>query len=257
MIELGWIKTNWRRCVESLDALVYPWSCPLCGTGREGGSPFCPRCRGLIRAAADAEPACPRCALPTNAVVMPGRACERCAHRRSLGFDAATALGIYADEIRELCLLVKHERNSWLVRHLADLILFVRASKLAETPRDAWVVPVPLHANRRRRRGYNQAEELARGLATGLRLPCVSALRRVSDTPPLAELPRSTREKIMRNAFSARRSRGSGLKGRFVLLVDDILTTGSTCGAAARALKAAGAARVEVIVAGRAVEVQS
>ena len=110
-----------------------------------------------------------------------------------------------------------------------------------------WVVPVPLHWRRRFARGYNQAEALARGVARSLALPnSARPLRRVSATPTLARAGRSERAELMKGAFRAR-PRG-GLKGRTVLLVDDILTTGATCGAAARALKRAGASRVVVLV---------
>jgi predicted amidophosphoribosyltransferase len=111
-------------------------------------------------------------------------------------------------------------------------------------------VPVPLHWRRRWQRGYNQAEALARGLAVRLALPVRQPLRRVVSTPHLAQIGRVERARVMRGAFRAERT--PALAGRPVLLVDDILTTGATCGAAARALKRGGAARVVAVVIGRA-----
>jgi ComF family protein len=139
--------------------------------------------------------------------------------------------------------------NAWLAPWLADLLVETRP-EIRSVPGDSCVVPVPLHWRRQWYRGYNQADELARGLARRLRLRKVAALRRVVATPALARSGRVERARLMRHAFGTRRA--GAVEGRTVLLVDDILTTGATCGAAARTLKRAGAARVVVVVIGRA-----
>jgi ComF family protein len=113
------------------------------------------------------------------------------------------------------------------------------------------VVSVPLHWWRRWRRGYNQSAALARGIARHLQIPCFpSWLRRLRNTPDQTlQTPAGRRENV-RGAFGAR-SRAH-LKGRTVLLVDDVMTTGATANEAARALRAAGAARVVVAALARA-----
>jgi ComF family protein len=109
------------------------------------------------------------------------------------------------------------------------------------------VIPVPLHWWRHFRRGYNQAEALAAAIAVRLKVEHRPGwLRRVRPTPSQAQLAKSARRTNVRGAFrAARRAR---LAGRTVLLVDDVLTTGSTAGEAARALRQAGAAAVHVAV---------
>jgi ComF family protein len=132
---------------------------------------------------------------------------------------------------------------------LIDVLLEAR-SELRSEAEGACIVPVPLHWRRHWSRGYNQAEGLAEGLARRLHRPVRRVLRRVRSTPALATLSRTERAKLLRHAFRARSA--AWLKGRPVLLVDDILTTGATCGAAARALKRAGATRVVAVVIARA-----
>ena len=109
------------------------------------------------------------------------------------------------------------------------------------------VIPVPLHWLRYWKRGYNQSEVLARGLAARLQLPCRTGwLRRIRNTPKqTAQTPAARRENV-RGAF--RTGRSADLSGRTILLVDDVLTTGSTCSEAARALRDAGAKNVMVAV---------
>ena len=131
----------------------------------------------------------------------------------------------------------------------SDLLAEARQAELPRLPRDAWVVPVPLHWWRRLRRGYNQAEALAQGLSRRVDLRVHQPLRRVKAADHLAHKGATERMQAMRGAFRARRDHG--LKGRTILLVDDILTTGATTGAAARALKQAGARRVVVAVLAR------
>jgi ComF family protein len=177
--------------------------------------------------------------------------CSEC-RGRSLGFESAIALGPYKGALRDLCLSLKQERNAWLAPWLADVLVEARAEAFGSLPADAWVVPIPLHWRRRWQRGYNQADALARGLARRLSLRTLPALRRVRATPPLARAGRSERASLMRDAFQTRHRASAALEGRTVLLVDDILTTGATCGAAARALKRAGARRVIAVVVGRA-----
>jgi ComF family protein len=234
---------------EALDALVFPWSCAICG--KEGSdSPFCRSCRqGLLEQSAGTTAlACPRCALRAGPFADLRGGCAEC-RGRSLGFDAALALGPYNGDIQDLCLRLKHESNAWLAPWLVDIFVEARRDAISHLPRDAWIVPVPLHWRRRWWRGYNQAEALARGLARRLNLSVHQPLWRLVATKPLAHKGRTARAEIMHGAFRVRANRR--LVGRTVLLIDDVLTTGATCGDAARALKKAGAARIVVIVIAR------
>jgi ComF family protein len=146
-------------------------------------------------------------------------------------------------------LLLKRRANGWIARWLADLLVAARGEALGPLA-GAKVVPVPLHWRRRLGRGYDQADALAGRLARRLRLSPCRALQRLRATTTLARLGRAERLEVMRDAFGVRGR--IPLSGETVLLVDDILTTGATAGAAARALKKAGAARVVVAVIGRA-----
>jgi ComF family protein len=170
-----------------------------------------------------------------------------------MGFDRAIALGPYEGPIRHLCLSLKYERNAWIARWLAELVVKGCSEALrseVKTEGGSWVVPIPLHWRRRLSRGYNQAEALALGIARGLSLEVRRPLRRVVSTPRLARIGRTDRSKIMKRAFRSRPD--ESLRGRTIFLVDDIMTSGATCGAAARALKQAGASRVVVVVVARA-----
>jgi ComF family protein len=242
---------GWAGCGQALGDLLFPWSCLVCAAEGEGWSgPFCPDCRThlLADARAAGAGACPRCALPVGPHADLRGGCSLC-RDKPLGFDRALALGPYEGTIRDLCLRLKHEPNAWLAPWLSGLLAEAQAVALGALPGDSWVVPVPLHWRRRLLRGYNQAEALAQGLAHRRGLEAHRVLRRVRATDRLAHLKATERMKAMRGAFVARHA--PGLKRRTVLLVDDILTTGATAGAAARALKQAGARHVVLAVVGR------
>jgi len=239
----------WGATRASLAGVVAPAECPVCGA-ESAGEPLCGDCRAEVLGSAG--PACPRCAAPVGPWADLAGGCSAC-RGRPLGFDAATALGPYSGPIRDLCLRLKHRRDAWLARWLAGLLAEARGDSLraeAGGDRSALVVPVPLHWRRRLGRGYNQAEALADALALDLGLRAARPIRRIKGTPRLAGLGRAERAGLIRGAFRARP--GAALRGRTVLLVDDILTTGATCGSAARALKRAGAARVVAVVVARA-----
>jgi ComF family protein len=109
-------------------------------------------------------------------------------------------------------------------------------------------IPVPLHSSRRRHRGFNQADDLARFVG----LPVVHALKRTRRTGPQADLPAAQRHRNVRDAFASTRS-VRRLAGAVVVLIDDVSTTGATLEACARALKHAGVAEVRALTAARAV----
>jgi ComF family protein len=231
-------------CAGVLDALVFPWSCAVCEAACDG--PFCEPCRAELLGASGR--CCRRCAMPVGPHVDVDGGCSDC-RGKSLGFEAAFALGPYQGPIRSLCLGLKRESNAWMGRHLGDLLAEVHGGAIAAAM-PARVVPVPLHWLRRVRRGYNQATGPAEALARWLGRPVSHPLWRASNTKALAGASRTERASRMKGAFRVRR--GWDLRGETVVLVDDILTSGATCGAAARALKQAGAKRVIVAVVGRA-----
>ncbi len=244
--------TSWldlgRRAFRGFLDLIYPPVCNLCGEAlAEEADDLCDPCRrGLL---SDFHSTCPRCA----ATVGPHSALtDRCLQCRdeSFPFAAAVRLGPYAERWRDAVLRLKHGSGEGLAEALGRLWVRQAATSLKRLQAEV-VVPVPLHWWRRFRRGYNQSEALARTLGRELGLPCRPRwLRRIRHTPlQTLQSPTARRENV-RGAFRARRR--PELAGRTILLVDDVMTTGSTCREAARALKSAGAGQVVVAVVARA-----
>ena len=212
----------------------------------EGPRPFAPglSAEGWSRIAWVDGPVCDGCGAPF-AYDLRSR-CAACLGRPR-AFDRARCACLYDENSRDLILKLKHGDRTDLARLFA-LWLSRSAAELLEGC-DA-VAPVPMHHARLFCRRYNQAAEVARPLArlSGRRyLP--DALVRARDTGGQGGRSRRGRREAVRGAFSV--PRPGRVEGRRVLLVDDVLTTGATAEACARALKAAGAAEVTVAVVAR------
>ena len=207
---------------------------------------MCPAC---LRAPAplDAEFFCVSCRTPfRNRFPLDEEG--RCALCRGglRGFDAAYSFGFYDGVLRQLIHLYKFRKVRTLVGPLGDLLL--RA-----LPRDEafdCVTPVPLHWRRRWQRGFNQADLLARRVAAHSGIPRTRLLRRLRSTASQASLSNTSRRRNVAAAFACRRPDRAA--GRKILLIDDVMTTGSTAAACALALKRAGAARVSLLTLARA-----
>jgi competence protein ComFC len=164
-------------------------------------------------------------------------------------FDRARSFAIYNQALSEAVLLLKYEQVTsmaeWFGMRLAEMI----AAGGPEWRADV-VVPVPLHRERRRERGYNQAELIARRVARRLRLPLESKLLiRVKPRPPQLVLSRAEHWASVRGAYATRD--GMKIDKLRILLLDDVLTTGATLDACSRALKKAGASAVMGLTVGR------
>lgn len=227
----GWLKTG-------LDWLLPP-ACRLCGDDGQSGRELCPGCEHELPWNRNC---CERCAEPLPAVQ--GRLlCGRCL-RRPPAFDQALAPLRFEPPISQLVHAFKFRGDLAAGRLLADLLADAVAGN-----RPALLLPVPLHDRRLRRRGFNQALELARRLSYRLGIPVnPRILARCRDTPPQHEMPAQARRANVRGAFEALEE----LPAVHVALVDDVLTTGNTAAELARLLKRTGAARVEVWAVARA-----
>lgn len=233
-----------------LDRLVHallPAPCLGCGRPLPAAGAalgLCASCRA--RLAPLPREACAVCARPLAAWALPeDYRCGAC-RQRPPGFDRLLALWCYRPPLDAVVRGLKFGRLDYLGRHLAAALAEGLGERLAGFDR---VVPVPLHWRRRLSRGYNQAERIARPLASHLGLPCAPALSRRRATPPQSLLGRDERLANLRKAF--RVPRPERVRGLHILLIDDVATTGATLDAAARALKKAGAAAVTALVAGR------
>lgn len=150
------------------------------------------------------------------------------------------------ETIREAIHQLKYQN----ARHLAPVLVIEMLRGAPSLPSSDLIVPIPLHPARQARRGYNQAELLARELGDRLGIAVSpDCLRRVRDTPSQISLPAARRQTNVRDAFAIGPRSVAGLA---VLLVDDVATTGSTLSEAARRLKGGGARRVDALVVARA-----
>jgi len=250
------------RCAAT--ELVFPSSCVICSANlHEDGSdvvgpPFCRACYQEFKLLE--EPICHRCGgpLPLPNVAQRGNlngdksstGCFRCRGRK-LWFDETIAAGLYEGLLRDLVLRMKVAQGDSLSLAVGRFV-WDRCHGRLRGLQPHVVVPIPLHWRRRLVHRTNSAVLLAEVLAKRLEVPLAeNLLRRCRHTVRQFDLTPPQRWENVRRAFSVRA--GYHLKRAHVLLVDDILTTGATCSEAARALRSAGAERVTVVVATRAI----
>lgn len=251
-----------RRARSRLGQLLFPGPCCLCDGELPDPleSPVCAPCRSELQALRD--PACPRCGLFYAPGVAPAL-CGGC-RAKAPAFRLGVSAAPYEGPFRRAILALKFQRREQLAPLLAapaaEAYLRVRDRTNGGAGEDdaggggpppAAVVPIPLPFWRRRRRGFNQAESLARAVAGTLGLPLALGTLRKKHRPAQTSLPPSARAANARGAFRARRL-PERLVGRPLLLVDDVFTTGATVAAAVRCLSRAGAGPLDVLTAARA-----
>ena len=211
--------------------LALPGTCTACKTllkPRLGG--YCPRCGLLFGLSSEQVSLCLDC------------------RRSPPPWREVFFYGCYDGLLKNLILRFKFQSQLGLALILREMLLFALVSR--EAPHFDLTVPIPLHPDKLRARGFNQSLELANGVAGHASAAISSrALVRVRETPAQHTLPRSQRMNNLKGAFLARPDE---VQGRSILLVDDILTTGATARTAVKALLQAGAAEVSLLILARA-----
>jgi ComF family protein len=207
-----------------------PQACALCAAP-SGERILCDACASQMPRIG---PACPRCALPSAGAAL----CGACMASPP-PFAAAIAAWRYGFPADRLLQAFKYGGRLALAEPLALALL--DALRVRAAPLPDGLLALPLAPRRQHERGFNQAQEIASRLARLCGVPLVAGLRRARDAVPQAGLSSRERARNVRGAFEA----AGALAGRSLAIVDDVMTTGATLGAAAAALRAAGAARVE------------
>ncbi len=230
-----------RQWVNTGLGLVYPEICQVClkevATAAEGF--VCAHCWQSVRFIR--PPFCERCGLPYDGEITAAFECGNC-RDMELHFRSARSAVTASEFVRNIIHRYKYRGDRWFEPFLADLLVREAAPALA---REKWdlIVPVPLHPTKLRERQFNQAERLGARLGEAARIPLNSKmLRRVEFTETQTKLDRRERAANMKRAFALRSE--AMMKGRRVVLVDDVFTTGATTSACAKVLIAAGATDV-------------
>jgi ComF family protein len=224
--------------------LLYPPVCQLCHQQRaEARDGFvCGECRSHVRFIR--APFCERCGLPFEGDLTTKFVCTNC-NDLDLHFTSARSAVVARTVVLEAIHRFKYSRALWFENFLTGLLVHEAAPALLAGEPWHYVVPVPLHSVKLREREFNQAAILAAALARATKIPLgEKILRRVNPTATQTLLTRDERAANMKNAFVVRQ--GARLKGKRVVVVDDVFTTGATTNACAQALQAAGAAEVSV-----------
>jgi competence protein ComFC len=242
----GWAE----EAADALVSLFFPAGCRICDALliRASRVPICEECTASFEAAPGRI--CEICGQPQPALyVAEGEqaVCRTC-QMKTYAFERARSFGLYEDKLVRAILLLKWERieplGAWFGAKLANV-----AKKEAFTA--DFVVPVPLHRKREKERGYNQAALISKPLARKLGLPHRELLlMRTRPRPDKEVLSLEERWESVRGAFATRP--GSQVDNKRVLLVDDVMTTGATLDACARALLDGGAKAVVGLTVARA-----
>ena len=240
--------------------MVFPSPCVLCH-GELAGSLLggaCDECWSGLECWSGCV--CSRCGLPlAGNVDSPKFICADC-RLREPDFDLARSYGVYSGKLRAAVLQLKFHRREQLGMRLGSLLAgaWLRLEANLAFRNACLIIPVPLHSSRKRERGYNQAELLAHGFArtmkkhgaiSQMKLATRALLRRHS-TVPQSGLSLQRRSENVRRAFEV--TDPARTRGRDVILVDDVMTTGATASACAAALRGAGAQRIVVLTLARA-----
>jgi ComF family protein len=236
-----------HRLLINVRDFIYPPLCIVCDEPLDGADPWlCGGCRGKLRRNHAQRDACPLCGENRSR-----RPCA-CDLVWDHPFQRICALFDFDDTVRAIAHQVKYKGRSALARHVAR-------THAPLIPPDVFagvdvVVPVPLYCVRRLKRGYNQAEVIARGILEGLggSIACdTRILRRRRHTTTQTKLDREQRRKNLDGAFVVAAGTAERLAGKTIALVDDVVTTGSTTSVCTEVLLGAGAAAVRVVALAR------
>lgn len=197
--------------------------------------PRCPVCRAYVEQLGDWCPACMKEAQQPHAILLPALS------QRFIG--AVWALGIYRGGLRSLIHALKYRKKRSVLPCIAS---FLQESSFVLPEGVDVAVPVPLHEARYRQRGFNQVELIFGEWLSAHGIAMEQALVRTRKTEPLYKMARQERKKSLQGAFSL--ASGADVRGKHILLLDDILTTGATLSGCAAVLCQAGAARVDALV---------
>lgn len=232
-----------RRTVAAIVAFALPPRCPGCGVVVQADHSFCLACWQSLDFMG--RPSCSVCAEPLELAFHADARCGACLADPP-PFDQLRAAVAYGPIARALALKLKYGRRPGIAVTMARQMRRAAGGAL----KGALIAPVPLHRGRMWRRGYNQAALIAQAVARehgdrdGLTLDLI---RRPRSTPSLRGLGRLARARAVQGAFALNPAEKLRVKGREVVLIDDVFTSGATAGACARVLKRAGAARVTIL----------
>jgi ComF family protein len=245
-----------RALLRSIFAIIFPSDCKLCRTPLDNIStiPVCDECLAEIEPTI--APQCVLCGdrLMSAQLLIGDGLCINCREHRP-EFERAVSFGEYRDGLRGLIRLLKYEKVTPVERPLGRMLAHAVSELLPGSSIDdkLLLIPVPLHKNRRRERGFNQAELIARAAIKAISRELEFApelMIRQRETVSQVGLSREERIENVRDAFCV--SNPGRITGRKVIVVDDVMTTGTTLSECARVLKQAGAERVWAATVARA-----
>ncbi len=231
----------------ALVSLLYPPLCVACSADLAPDEYLCAAC--TERLPRIRPPFCHKCSEPFAGDITGSFRCANCADR-TLHFEAAVSAYRGRGLVRKLVHDFKYGSQFHLRHPLADWLGETLHDPRLHGRRFDFIVPVPLHPARERARGFNQAQLLAELFSARIGLPLLRALERIRYTTTQTAFDRAERMQNLRNAFRLRKK--MDVRDSRVLLIDDVLTTGSTLSECARVLKKAGASSVYAATAARA-----
>ena len=237
-------KFNRLRAIASL---LYPPTCTICSASVAASEYLCAECDAKVTRIV--PPFCAKCSEPFAGAISSAFTCANCAHR-TLHFDAAVAAYRSRGIVRRVILDFKYGRQIHLRHPVARWLLAALDDDRLRDHRFNIIIPVPLHPARQRQRGFNQADLLAELLSAHMSIQAKPALERIRCTTTQTAFDRAERMENLHGAFRLRKN--ADVRDLRVLLIDDVLTTGSTLSECARVLKEAGAGSVHAATAARA-----
>lgn len=235
--------------VESFLELLYPEknTCFFCEAHDEEicDRYICKDCERTMKKIV--PPLCMKCSKPID-LNSPEELCSDC-RKHDHSFEMSRSVFFYEGTVKKGIYLFKYYNKPYFYRFFGKcLVDFMEDTSYG---RFTLVVPVPLHRSKLRKRGYNQSELLARYISNKTDVPFGDVLKRIKKTPKQSQVTKEDRRKNLINAFDVKRNMAELLKGKNVLLVDDVFTTGSTADECSKTLIKNGASKVYVITIAR------
>lgn len=239
------VKGEWntKTIKEKFLDMLYPRTCPVCQSViSQKESYICEKCQEKLQWIKN--PRCKKCGKPLEDTKK--EYCKDCSRRKHF-YEEGRAVWVYNKELRESIYRFKYQNKREYADYYVSCMLHTYGSWLRHLELDG-IIPIPLHAKKKRVRGFNQAQVLAEKLAEDLQLPLYTDLVvRQKNTRPQKELNDKERQENLKNAFKIVRN---DVQLKRILLVDDIYTTGATIDACARLLKTYGVGKVYFICLG-------